>query len=548
MLNFKRNPTKLVLCATAKQLLAGVWFSGVYKGSQVFVANEEGFADFAVFLQQYRDAPIYILADAVEEDYRLERIPHTSGSAKRELIERKLNQFYRNLNYRAAYFVGREHDKRRDDRYLFTALSNADFMQAWVAVIQAAEMPVVGVYLLPMLSQVIVRQHKLMAPNILLCEKLSSGLRQTYLHNGRLRMSRLVADVPKQDHQLGYFYLVEIEKTRLYLISQRLILRETPLHLVLASADGNTSHISEAISQEQGLTCVDLNLSQFTRSLQLPSNLVQQTPELMHMQLLLSGHDVDSLAPAELTYQHRMHQVKQAILMASVCLALSAIVVAIWLVCAGLMDAEATLQAEKDTFLQEQRYKEVAKDFPDTPVSAMDLQLATDINQKISAFPATPKRLMQVLSRALENSPEIQVDRLRWLVATDANVKDQDQLINLADNKQNTTNAALTLHPDTTMPNEMAFLTAEIINFNGNYRAALDSVNRFVQALKQDQTVAWVTVLQEPVNVSSFANLQGSTADAITGAERAQPREPALFKLQILLKPASTIPNLNGRL
>jgi hypothetical protein len=546
MLNFKRNPTKLVLCATSKQLLAGVWFAGVYKGSQVFLADEAGFADFAVFLQQYRDAPIYILADAVEEDYRLERIPHTSGGAKHELIERKLNQFYRNLNYRTAYFVGREQDKRRDDRYLFTALSNADFMQAWVGTIQAAEMPVVGVYLLPMLSQVIVRQHKLMAPNILLCEKLSSGLRQTYLHNGRLRMSRLVADLPRQDNQLGYFYLVEIEKTRLYLISQRLILHETPLHLVLASATGNTSRISEAISQEQGLTCTDLNLSTLIRNLQLPATLVQQTPELMHMQLLVNGHDVDNLAPASLTHQHRIAQVKQGVYIAGISLAIIAIVTSIWIVCAGLMDKEAILQAEKDTFLQEQRYKEVAKDFPDTPVSANDLQIAVNIDDKIASFPTTPKRMMQVLSRALDNSPEIQIDRLRWLMATDANVKDQDSLINVADNKQNANNVALTLNPDVTLPNEMAFLTAEIVDFNGNYRVALDSVNRFVQALKQDQTVAWVTVLQEPVNVSSFANLQGSTADSIPGIERAQSREPALFKLQILLKPPSTILNANG--
>lgn len=536
MLNFKRNPTKLVLCVTAKQLLAGVWFAGEYKGSQIFTANEAGYAAFATFLQRYQDAPVYVLVDAVEEDYRLERIPHAGGSAKRELVARKLNQFYRNLTYRAAYFVGREQDKRRDDRYLFTALSNAEFMQAWVAAIQAVEMPVVGVYLLPMLSQVIVRQHKLMAPHILLCEKLSSGLRQTYLHNGRLRMSRLVADVPSQDHQLGYFYLVEIEKTRLYLISQRLILRETPLHLVLASAHGNTHHISEAISQEQGLTCLDLNLNQFARNLQLPNALVNQTPELIHMQLLVNDHAVESLAPAALTQQHRMRKVKQGIHIASVSFAVVSVVLAIWIVCVGLMDKEDMLQAEKDTFLQEQRYKEVAKDFPKTPISATDLQLAVALSQKVASYPTTPKRMMQVLSRAIANLPEIQVDRLRWLLATDANVKDQDNLINLTNNSASQANAVFALNSDPTAPNEMAFFTAEIVNFNGNYRAALDSVNQFVTVLKQDPAVAWVRVLQEPVNVSSFASLQGSTADAITGAARPKPKEPALFKLQILLK------------
>jgi hypothetical protein len=83
----------------------------------------------------------------------------------------------------------------------------------------------------------------------LLCEKLSSGLRQTYLHNGRLRMSRLVSNVPAVASQLSYFYLVETEKTRLYLISQRFITRDTPINLVFASVEGDTQHISSAISQ-----------------------------------------------------------------------------------------------------------------------------------------------------------------------------------------------------------------------------------------------------------------------------------------------------------
>jgi hypothetical protein len=184
--------TKLVLCATASSLLAGLWRAGKLQGSQTFNNDDIGHAAFAEFLQQYSTTPVYLIADAVEEDYRLESIPHTTGVAKNELITRKLNQFYRGLAYRTAHFVYREQDKRKDDKYLFVALNNADFLEHWVNIIQAEHVPLVGVYLLPMLSQVLVKQLKLLSPHILLCEKLSSGLRQTYFHHGRLRMSRLV--------------------------------------------------------------------------------------------------------------------------------------------------------------------------------------------------------------------------------------------------------------------------------------------------------------------------------------------------------------------
>ena len=44
-----------------------------------------------------------------------------------------------------------------------------------------------------------------------------------------------------------------------------------------------------------------------------------------------------------------------------------------------------------------------------------------------------------------------------------------------------------------------------------------------------------VTILQAPVNVSSFTSLQGSTAE-----ERTAQQTPALFKLKIILKRQET--------
>ena len=78
---------------------------------------------------------------------------------------------------------------------------------------------------------------------------------------------------------------------------------------------------------------------------------------------------------------------------------------------------------------------------------------------------------------------------------------------------------------------ELAYITAEISGFTGDYRAALSSVQRFVEKLKLDQNVAAVDVLQEPVNVSSFVSLQGSTTD-----EQTTQTQPALFKLKVILK------------
>jgi hypothetical protein len=91
--------------------------------------------------------------------------------------------------------------------------------------------------------------------------------------------------------------------------------------------------------------------------------------------------------------------------------------------------------------------------------------------------------------------------------------------------------ASATFTPEATKLYELAYVTAEISDFTGDYRSALGTVNKFVEKLKADQNVVLVEVLQEPVNVSSFVNLQGSTTD-----EQSTQTQPALFKLKVILK------------
>ncbi len=534
------SQTKIVLCATANSLLAGLWRAGKLQGHQTFANEEAGHQAFAAFLQQYPETPVYLIVDAVEEDYRLESLPHTSGNAQRELVTRKLNQFYRGMEYRTAHFINRDKDKRRDDNFLFVALNNDDFLEHWVTVIQAVEAQLVGIYLLPMLSQVLVKQLKLMAPHILLCEKLASGLRQTYLHNGRLRVSRLVSNVPTTASQLGYFYLVETEKTRLYLMSQRFISRETPLNLVLLSVDGVTQQISQAISQDQGLECSDVSLAALVKSMGLSADLVKQTPELLHMQLLANGHLVDNLAPDSLTKNSQFAKIKQGIKIATAIIGVVGLAAAGWMFKQGLDNKAALNQALQDTAIQQQHYDEVAKNFPVTPIGANDLRAAVELDSMITSYPKSPRRMMQVVSAALEqssmnNADNIQLDRLRWVLSNDPNLKDDDKFIpvsasNAANNQQNGYAAPPALDP--TKLNEIAFVTAEISGFAGDYRAALNSVNQFVANIKADARVASVDVLQEPVNVSSFVDLQGSTTD-----EQSTQKQPAFFKLKVTLKP-----------
>jgi hypothetical protein len=524
------NARKLILCATNSSLTAGLWNGSKLQNYVVFGNTSENHTAFSEYLAKHLDTNIYLIVDAVEEDYRVESLPHTTGGARREIVARKLNQFNRNSTYRAAHFINRATDKRKDDNFLFVALSNSDFLQGWMDVIQASHAPLVGVYLLPMLSQVIVRQMKLMAQHILFCERLSSGLRQTYLHNGRLRLSRLVPMKEVKPNQLAYFYLVEIDKTRLYLMSQRLISGETPLQMVIPAADGTYDEIAKNISQEQGLECKAVNILAYAKNVGIAEELIKKHPELLHMQLLANGNVPDNLAPVTFSKVHNLNNIRRRINIATGFVATIGVILAAYYAWQGNEQKEQLQLITAQTRSQTQLYDDVSKNFPTTPIPSTELKIAAELAQNIKQNDHSPRELMQVLSGALEDSPEISLSRIRWVQTSDKEVKDEDGIAKAEQSQGGQAVASTGLDPTKLI--QIGFVNAEIKSFNGDYRAALSTVNKFATRLRENLAVQEVKVLQEPVNVSSFANLQGSTTDETATTER----PPAIFKLEIILK------------
>ena len=561
------NHPKMILCTANDSLTAGIWHGNKLNTLQTFTNNEAGHEAFADYLLKNKQTNIYLIANSIDEDYRVESLPHTTGKTRSEILTRKLNQFSRNAVYRTAHFIDRDADKRKDDRFLFVALNSAELLSGWIAQIKAQEAPLVGVYMLPMISQEIIRLNQslantaekntrkqtanqsaaaLQSPHVLLCEQLNSGLRQSYLKNGKLRMSRMVSfkarteavglsNSESEDNKYSAFYAEEIEKTRLYLMSQRLISRETPLHIVLTTLEDN-SRFSEHIAQQMHTICTQINLSRLANPYLITPELLKLNPELLHMQILANGFVPISLAPPGMTKTYQLNNVRSGIIMASILVAVIGSFSVLGLFYKSMSLSNETQIKINQTVLQQRLYRDVAKDFPNSPVVSSELKTAVELAQQIKANSKTPARLMQVLSGALDAQPEIQLARLRWMLSNDSAVKDDDTTGKNSANGTQTPNVNVT---DPLNLLEIGFINAEIKDFSGDYRAALNSVTRFVAMLKANSAVMLVTVEQEPVNVSSFANLQGSTAD-----ENATERPPAVFKLKLVLKPA--IPKTNA--
>jgi hypothetical protein len=342
-------------------------------------------------------------------------------------------------------------------------------------------------------------------------------------------MSRLVPMGDIKPNQLAFFYLVEIEKTRLYLLSQRLISAETALQMVLPAYDNKHDEIAKSISQDQGFECKTVDIMAFAKNNNIAAEKVAGHPELLHMQLLANGNLPDNLAPTSFTKTHNLNKICRNIHY------VTASVVAIGVLLSGfyfLQGYQQKIQIKDivtETLQQHQLYETVSQNFPATPIPSQDLKIAAEIAQTIKNNDQTPRQFMQILSSAFEGSPEIALNRMRWVLSNQINIKDEESTQTPIANDQP---AAITAG-DPTKLLQIGFINAEIKGFTGDYRAALASVSRLVSNLRENPLVEQVTVLQEPVNVSSLANLQGTTTDEQDTTERT----PAIFKLKVILKP-----------
>jgi len=109
------NTKKVILCVTNQSLTAGLWHGTKLQSYHVFNNHDEDHTAFSQYLAKYPNINVYLIVDAIEEDYKLEALPHTTGKARQEIVERKLSQFNRNSIYRTAHFINRDTDKRKDD-------------------------------------------------------------------------------------------------------------------------------------------------------------------------------------------------------------------------------------------------------------------------------------------------------------------------------------------------------------------------------------------------------------------------------------------------
>lgn len=499
-----------MLLLSAAHCQVCTWQQGKFSAAEFFTDNAEGYKAFTARMQICRD-PVYLLTDLVEEDFRHETEPHLHGKDRTAVIQRKLEQYYRNTPFRQAVTLQRRKDGRHDDEMLFSALTHPELITPWLDIMAENCLPLAGIYSLPNISLPLVKN---IASDylLLLSWNKHTGLRQTYFDQKMLRFSRLTPI--SESNSFSATVETEAMRSQQYLKNLSMLSPEHALNVVIICHANDRIELSKSLHDDSEMHYTYLDIQELGGQLKSKTIYPDSDATLLFLHLLASHPPRNNYATAEHTHFLRLLTIRHALFGLSAALSVASLLVTAAQIIAGnSLDEDSKLLTSKSLQLTKQT-RELVNTLPKTSASATDMKTAVLLSRKLNAIFPPPQNLLKGLGQTLEDFPNIRINKITWqpglTEAIAGTVSPQKMIAG-------------------TLPAQIILLNGELEEFSGDFRSALDHLEHLRQALIQRGYS--VTALTLPLDISPQGNIAADTCDGSI--------KPATFSLKILWQAAT---------
>jgi hypothetical protein len=507
---------KRLLYFSATRAVLYRWARGRLAVESSFANNEEGAHAFAAHFRTTPAGLFYVLVDIVEEDFHQETIPFVRGADRRTLLGRKLAQRYRDTSLSLAISLGFEKSQRRDERLLLSSFTNNAQFQPWLNVLREKEAAVAGVYSVALVAPRLALKVGPKKAPVLLVTLQQAGLRQSFVEGGKIRFSRLgpleAADAADAERVAEAF---DRETTRVYqyLTAMRVVAREGgPIDAVLIAPPGEKRRVQAAAPSMPQVRIGVIELGEAASAIGLKDYPEGSGAEVLYLHLLAQQAPAEQYAGENLRQFYRLRQLRAGLITGG------AVVCLLMLGYAGLqltqyarLEDQAALDRSQVRTAAES-YARVAARFPALPTTTENLRAAMQKWGLLSKQSAAPDRLIVDVSRALDASPRIEVERIQWTLA--ANPKDR-----IKDAGAARPQAGAATPPPPPVPGtagapgrglyEVAELNGKVMGVKpSDYRNINLTITEFVDALRKHPGIE-VLQTRMPFEVGSQTRLSG---------------------------------------
>ena len=507
-----------VFFVTSGRLAVYQWQGGRFANPLVFMADDEGLTQFALYLQHSPREAVYMLVDFVEEEFREDTIPHVLGPDRSALIRTKQNRLFRNPTYSHAILQGRQTEGRRDDSVLFTALIRPDLLAPWMGQIAKYKVPLAGIYSLALVSDSLLKLLKIESSHVLLVSLQSAGgLRQTFFHNGQVKLSRLAMMPQVQDRGYASYVLGEIEKIRRYLNSLRMLPQDRPLEVHLLGDAELLADMGLQSSNNDAVQHFRHDLGDVAQRLKIRDEYTSRYADRIFAHLLARHPVANQYATSEQRRYFNLGRVRSGLRVASLALMVGS---AVW---GGVKFVEGVSAAQEagtvgaQVQFYNERYRRARGRLPETPADSRDMQQAVELVGTMRETKTWPYPMMATLSEGMRRFPRIKIEQMDWQTSTDPAARvgastrgsARSSLRNLlgSSGRRSKSDAS-----EGTSFYQLALVKGRVDNFTGDYREALEMVRSFADVLREREDVKDVNVIAFPLDIGSETRLSGDAS------------------------------------
>jgi hypothetical protein len=394
------------------------WRRGRPLAEHRFSTSAEGLAAFGEYLRDWQFVPVRIAVDLIEEDFRIETIPHLRAGDRKVVIRRRLAQLYRGTPFRMAAVQGREASGRRDDILLCTAITQSEGLTACLDVLARWRIPILGVYPAAILGEQLLKQMRVEAEQLLLITLLSEGaVRISFFQKGRLKFSRISQADPGSGVSLAAGIRDEARKTMQYVASQAWYLRSMAVRTVLLADQDDAAELIPAWADSDPPLQLVAPVA-LARTLRMPRPPAHSSATGVLLHLLMLHPPAEQLAPRERMRDGMLWYVRATLFAASGLIAAVALVLAAVDVLNALNVREETEQLRQALAT---RLLDVARMQRQMPASAVPPDRMSAVvrfhrNEVLGA--PRPLAFLQSLSLALDAAPDLRLLRVHWVTST----------------------------------------------------------------------------------------------------------------------------------
>jgi hypothetical protein len=485
-----------------------------------FAVTGAGSTEFERYLAHMPSMPVHIFVDLAEEDFRLDTVPHVGKGDRDAILARKLTQIFRNTPYRYAQLQGREADGRRDDRVIYTAITNPEILRPWIDVIERLRVPLAGVYSAAVFSAVMLDELDLsFAHTLLVTFTPGDGMRQTYFKNGEIKFSRLTPIDLQEGQTRGSMIAEETTRTWQYLDSLRHFGDDDRLEVCVVVHPNERESIQPALRDFAQIQYRILDIEQVATKLGLRPPPLGSTAEEVFVHLYLMHRVENHFASSELRRHDTLRSIRILVNRAAVAVFAVGVAWGAWNLSRVFEGNDDDQRIAQQMNALNREYDDITRSLPSFGVGGAAMRDAVNFyNGSIKGFPEISDFAVAV-SNVMQAYPDVRLSQLTWQATDD--VKALPAMPAMPSRNSPAVKAvakADTAPPPSVAddPNapfsggrfEVALVEATVRVPNNDFRGALEKVEQLALDIGRIEGFR-AEVVESPLDVRSTLSLQG---------------------------------------